>query len=357
MTFNYSEPLVKKLIYILLPLYDSLKVLLLRNRLIIHGSYYTSNNGDRAIAIVLKNELKKVGYKSVLVSHFYSKCKNRNIIIGGGGVIHNCYENNLVYRTRPLKKNNNVLYIGVGSPGFAPLSNQDKENLALLHKAKYISVRDKFTYEQLMENAKLQTEILACPAWLIYKYVYYKDFSLRNLIFRTYYNFLFHEKRDTCKSSQIGLILNGHFDLNYLSLIKEFILEESKQNEIIFIPFVGEDIEFYQKELKDINISNIKLKDPITTYNFMTNMDKIIASRYHSVIFSLLMNKPTLILAYSQKVLSLAEELKMNYVDLCYGNKREFLYNDTLDHKLVENKITQAETQISRMILNLKCQI
>lgn len=333
---------------------DYIKALLNRNSILIHGSYYTTNIGDRAIAIVLKNELKKRGYRSTIVSHFCSNPVQKKIVVGGGGVMHNLYENNLELRTIIVNNNRNVIYIGIGCPGFQKLTDEDKENIKKLNKAKFISVRDDYSLKVLKNYIDYEPDILACPAWLINRSLNYKDFTIRNFIFRAYYNLLYHKKvKKLNERTKIGVILNGHFNLSYLPGIKQMLKELSYDNELILIPFVGEDLEFYKKELSDLSLPCNKLEGPIKTFKEILKMDKVVATRYHSVIFSILAQKPVMILAYSQKVVSLAADLELSYFDLTKEPGGKFKFNDIIDQKLISSKVFQAENQIVRIIDNL----
>jgi hypothetical protein len=107
--FIYSNSKVRQFAIRYLAIVDYIKIFLLRPKIIIHGSYYTTNIGDRAIAIVLKGELSQNGIKAVLVSRFCTNPPTYNIVVGGGGIIHNQYKENLYLRTNFINDEHNVI--------------------------------------------------------------------------------------------------------------------------------------------------------------------------------------------------------------------------------------------------------
>ncbi len=356
MRFKYSTPRIKSFVTKVMPLFDYLKVWFLRPKVVLHGSYYTTNIGDIAIGQVLKSELKKRGIRSMRVSRFCTKPPCRNIVAGGGGIFHIFYKNNLYLRTSFITESRNVMYIGVGTQGLAGIEASDRAHLMKLHSAKYVSVRDAGSREELRQTIGLSPETLACPAWLFDRNADIRDFSLRNNFFMHYYNMkYFKERRRTEKkgAENIALVLNGIFDLKWLPQIKQKIRELSKKSNIYLIPFVGEDLEFYDKELSDLDVIMMKLRYPAEAFRLFCESDKIIATRYHSVILGLLTRKPVMILAYSPKVTTLAEDLNLRYFDLVGDGPKETVFNVDYDGDLLKEKISEAELNIERIIENL----
>lgn len=355
MKFDYTKPRLIGPTTKLLPILDRSRAILKNPKVIIQGSYFTTNIGDRVIGIILKQELEQRGVRSILVSRFCTKTKTRNVVVGGGGIMHNHYPENLSLRTAFLG-HNNVIYTGIGCPGFDPMSADDKENLSKLKKAKYISVRDQFSKDTLTNVCDVFTEVLACPSWLIKRHIEEKDLSFINLAFRSYYNLKYatnYPINNNKSTQKIGLVMNGFFDLRHLPSIKKKIKELSQTSDIYFIPFVGKDMEFYQKELSDLEIQAIKLQGPFTTFKVVQKMDWMIATRYHSVIYSLLANKPVLILAYSQKVASLARDLQLKFVNLMEMGDKKFDFNFNYEISFINKKVAEADLQIKRIIDNL----
>lgn len=354
LNFKYSLPKIRELAYWLLPVIDYIKLLIFRPKVVIHGSYFTTNVGDRSIALTLKGELSDNGIKSLLVSRFCKNPRVPNIIVGGGGIIHNNYQENLLLRTSFAYNDSNVIYIGIGCPGFGYLAQDDRDHIGRMSNARYISVRDKYSADILNELICIRLDVFACPSWHFPKYVKGRDFSLRNTIFRIYYNLKFYKPNNINRidGNNIGLALNGHFDQKWLPNIKDMINQLSKNNNLYFIPFVGEDLEFYRCELASLNIKCLKLQNSTQTYRAVEQMDKMIVMRYHSMIFSILLNKPIMILAYSQKIISLAEELGMHHTNLMDGNIKVFKFTKA-DMSMIEHKINQAQMQFGQLMSHL----
>jgi hypothetical protein len=222
--------------------------------------------------------------------------------------------------------------------------------------ATYISVRDKYSRQVLIETADIDPDVFACPAWLFRKHGHKKDPSLRNALFRMYYNLKCYRpqiKPLITSGKKIGLGINGHFNQKWLPSIKEHIVKLSKSNQIYFIPFVGEDMEFYKREISSLPIKCFKLQSPINTYKSVKKMDKMIVMRYHSLIFSLLADKPVMILAYSQKVVSLAEELELQYTNLMDDSINNLYKFTKVSTSKIEGKISQAQLQSETLISRL----
>lgn len=352
----HSSSALKRIASRLLPIADFIKLLLSRSTVAIHGSYFTTNVGDRAIGMVLKEELKRRGISSTLVSRFCSHPLRRNIVVGGGGVIHNHYYGNIELRTAFVEKGNCVMYIGVGCPGFINILSSDKNRLRKIEQADYVSVRDVRSKQVLMKEIDVDPEVLACPAWLFDRHLQASDFSIRNMIFRGYFNLMYRPRRSAQLMSgrkKIGVVLNRHFDPAHLPTIKTMLERLSSECSLYLIPFVGEDLEFFRDQLSDVPMTCLKLRGPVATYKALLDMDRVIATRYHSAIFSLLAGKPVMILAYSEKVVSLALDLKLMYADLRGPREQSFEFNEQVDGELIQRKIEEAEQQTYRIASHL----
>jgi hypothetical protein len=354
--FNYTNPAIKKLLPTSMAFWDKIKLLLSPHPVAIHGSNYTTNVGDRLISLIIKNELRKRNVPSIIISRFSDAPYTDKVVVAGGGVLHNNYLNNINFRTSFLRAKTSVFYVGVGCPGFSNLSEQDIKQLSKLRSSTYFSVRDKNSLKNLVQiDKELENKILlrACPSWLFLENLNISDFSIRSLIFRGYYNFRFGNcgtinSIPTFKP-KIGLVINGHFDLTYLTPIINKIKELQLENEVIFIPFVGEDLEFYMREIKPLGIKCQPLKDPISTFKHILKMDKMVATRYHSLVLTLLANKPVMILGYEQKVIDLAEDLNLDYFNMVNPNNETLIFNN-YDQKIIEVKVNLARTQMDEFL-------
>jgi hypothetical protein len=337
-----------------MPLSDHIKVGLYRPQVVIQGSYYTTNVGDRAIALVLKHELGKRSWKSSLVSHYYSNPRSKNLIIGGGGPFHVLVKRNLKHRTSSLSESANVLCVGVGSQGLTSITPEDRSHLEKLSLAKYISVRDEFSGREL-SCYHPGVRVTACPAWLFNQNLG-PDRSLRSALFRAYYNLRYRRKRATVAPSsrtKIGIALNGHFDLKWLPAIREELARLSESADLYFIPFVGEDMEFFERELRDLKIHCLKLKDPVETYRAVNQMDKMVVCRYHSLVLSLLARKPVMVLAYATKVVSLATDLALPFTNLVNDQPKSFVFVEG-EKARIESMIARAHADMDAMSAHLR---
>lgn len=343
--------------------WDRMKIIIFRPDIAIHGSNYTTNVGDRTISLTLKYILKKEKISSVIISRFSKAPHVKSVIVAGGGILHNNYRHNLNYRTAMSDGKKEVYYVGIGSPGLKSIGEYEKGLINKLLLAKYISVRDKTSFNHLSRvNQRFidKVRLRSCPSWLLTKDQLIADFSVRNFIFRYYFNFRFNNFNSSNLLSQskpnIGLVLNGHFDTDIIPVIIERIINLSKTNNLVFIPFVGEDLEFYQKIIHPLGIKSFWLSNPAKTFQHVLQMDKMIACRYHSLIFSLLAEKPVSIFAYEQKVVDLAEDLNLNFYDAVKLTKKSLNFNE-FDPNIIQNKIDAARLQINEIIQLIKTQV
>lgn len=122
---------------------------------------------------------------------------------------------------------------------------------------------------------------------------------------------------------------------------------------MIFIPFVGEDLEFYYKVIRPLGIKSFWLRNPVKTFQHVLQMDKMIACRYHSLIFSLLAEKPVSIIAYETKVVDLAEDLNLSFFDAVTQSQTSFNFNE-FDPGVMKDKIALARLQNEELIQLIK---
>lgn len=363
MKFTFTHSKIIKLLPTIMSFWDWMKIIIFRPDIAIHGSNYTTNVGDRIISLTLKHILKKENLSSVIVSRFSKAPHVKSVIVAGGGILHNNYRHNLSYRTAMSDGKKEVYYVGIGSPGLVNIGVYEKELINKLLSAKYISVRDKTSLDHLTGVNQVfidKVRLRSCPAWLVVKDQIIADFSIRNFFFRNYFNFRFNNINSSNLLSQskpnIGLVLNRHFDTDILQVIIERIINLKKTNNLVFIPFVGEDLEFYQKIIRPLGIKSFWLGNPGKTFQHVLQMDKMIACRYHSLVLSLLAEKPVSILAYEQKVVDLAEDLNLNFYDAVNLTKKSFNFNE-FDPNIIQNKIDAARLQINEIIQLIKTQV
>lgn len=297
----------------------------LRPDVLVHGSYFTGNVGDRAIGLVIRRKLRSAGIKAVLVSRFFTTPSPCSIlIIGGGGVIHNNYRSNLRLRTEPANRSCAALYFAVGAPGFDDLTGWDRSQLRVLNRAHRVSVRDEESRKILSPFVEGDIYVEADPAWLFGRDCYGESGGdVRSGAIRLIYNTL-----SSCMLSasskwgkhpgreKVGVALAGKFDLRNLEAVKNELHRLSQDAELFFIPFSPKDLRFHRKHLTGVDMYCFPAAGPGDTYDRVCSMDRIVAMRYHSLIFAALAGKPVSVLAYARKVWTLAEELKVPRVDV-----------------------------------------
>ena len=357
--FDYTYPPIRRLATRCLPVFDYAKIVCSGVNTVVHGSYYTTNVGDRAIGLALRNELKRLGVRSVLTSRFCRRPPVRNVVVGGGGVIHNNYDGNLSLRTDFVDGTRNVVYAGVGCPGFAPLSQDDERALSKMRKARYVSVRDSSSRDILTSVVDVTPEVLSCPAWLLRRNLDQSDPSPISWLFTTYYNLRYrrglssHLPSDATERERIGVVPNGLLDIRWWPQLRRLLHRLSKEADLWFVPFAGKDIEFCQRELSGVQAECCPLQGPIGTFRTIMAMDKVVAARYHSLIFATLAGRPVMIVPYSQKMVSLARDLNLTMVE--FGSSAEdAAFNMRFDEALVDEKIKKAETLVRRIVEHLE---
>lgn len=226
MKFKFTQSNLIKLLPKLMRFWDLMKIIIFRPEIAIHGSNYTTNVGDRIISLTIKHILKSENISSVIISRFSKAPYVRHVIVAGGGVLHNNYRHNLNYRTAMSDGRKFVYYVGIGCPGFENLGDTERNSINKLLSAKYISVRDKKSLVHFSNVNQGFADIIglrSCPSWLLTKDLVTTDLSVRNFVFRNYFNFRFINLNSSNWLSQsipnIGLVLNGHFETDLLSVI------------------------------------------------------------------------------------------------------------------------------------------
>lgn len=265
----------------------------------VQGSYYTGNIGDRAIGKSFQKRLSASNYRVRLYGKNTEHSAARVRILGGGGVLHDWYGiDHLQSRLNFLSKDGAV--IGVGVPGFKTeaarrLVAEELSDVGL------VTVRDEWSRSRLKSvyNGKVHTT--ACPA------------------------FLHTDPRIPC-SGRTGVNFRPYFDVDsetlsyyfdygddvdpkkmkrrYISNIRD-ICEEVPDP--VFIPFHEEDEQFARENL-DIDVLPYEFSVK-RTLKRVSAVDRMVAMRYHSLVFATICETPTLAIAYEPKVTSLADRL------------------------------------------------
>lgn len=268
----------------------------------VQGSYRTGNIGDRALGEIFTKTLDDNGYRAYLFDKNveYSNAPNR--ILGGGGVLHDWYGNDhLRKRLNYVSSGERAFIIGVGAPGF---HSEAGRNLIseTLPNVDLITVRDQRAKDNIQEICDIEITVTACPVFL-YDDPEAEVTNKTGVNFRPY----FDEKEDM--SDEVLKNYFGYEDLNgaterYIANAQNIC--DQIENPV-FIPFQSGDEEFARKHL-DIPIFEHKFSVK-ETLNRVSRMERMVTTRYHSLIFAAICGKPVLPLAYEPKVEAIADRL------------------------------------------------
>lgn len=268
----------------------------------IQGSYWTTNIGDRAIGEILSSILTDMGFRARLFSNKVEYCNAPVRILGGGGVLHDFYGTDHLRRRLNFINDNGVI-IGVGVPG---IRSDDASSLLekRLSEIDLISVRDERSRQQLQPFTDTQIHTTACPS-------------------------LLHENPNSSSSGRTGVNFLSTFSHNseimsyYFGYEDDIDIEEAKKKYIsnikyicnnvknpIYIPFHKNDEKFARKHLNvDVYPYVFSVEK---TLKRVSEVDRMVTMRYHSLVFSIICQKPVLVINYNPKVSSLAERIDVS---------------------------------------------
>jgi polysaccharide pyruvyl transferase WcaK-like protein len=296
---------------------DYLLTSLSNSQVLIHGSYSTANIGDLTIGYAIKQEIeKRFNLKCDLTGRYYKFQKTSKYpiyIVGGGGIVHDFYKNNIEKRMFCFGKSNINVALGVGVPGFQ--SNKGKKLAKKMDEADLITVRDarsKKILDRLLNCKIYQT---ACPSLLI------NTNKLPNLKIKS-------------NKPKCGINLRDWFTPQippmyfknvrnpklkreeYLNFIKKILKRLKSEYDLYFIPFTPQDHQFAVENLCRFKINILKFSDPYQTLSTVKSMDKMICTRYHSIIFSIIFEKPMYVINYLPKASQLSAEFEFSGKDI-----------------------------------------
>ncbi|OYR48486.1 hypothetical protein DJ73_19390 [Halorubrum sp. Ea1] len=267
----------------------------------VKGSYYTGNIGDRAIGEIIKQELANRGYRSQLLSRGSFDKQSTHNILGGGGVIHDWQDLEKLHARLDFLSSGDMI-LGVGAPG---LQSDTARQLVqdCLSDLSLITVRDERSKRVLNDVTDAEIHTTACPAWL-YTDPNEKTKQLTGVNFRPWFD-------------MSNDLLSGYFGYKKgidTNRSKEAYLDNIHQivdgvDNPVFIPFKQQDEEFAKKHL-DIDIFEYEFSVS-KTLKKVSQVDQMVCTRYHSLIFASLCSKPVLPIAYAPKVSSLTDRLEL----------------------------------------------
>lgn len=272
----------------------------------VQGSYETGNIGDRALGEIFKKEIKNEGSSIEIFNNTVESSNAPNRILGGGGVLHDWYgTEHLKKRLAYVSGGERAFAIGVGVPGF---HSPEARELAsrVLPEMDLITVRDEWSKSNIKDVCNADITVTACPVFL-YSDPQEPTSGRTGINFRPY----FGEKEDMSDSALQQYF--GYEDIEgatYSYIKNAQRICETVENPV-FIPFTLKDEEFAQKHLNvPIWPYKFSVKD---TLRRVSNVDKMVATRYHSLIFAAICKKPILPIAYEPKVEQVAERLELPY--------------------------------------------
>jgi polysaccharide pyruvyl transferase WcaK-like protein len=270
---------------------------------IVFGSYATGNIGDRSIGNSIEEHLGKAE-QCQIASRYNLIPHTENKILGGGGLIHEYRPFKIARDLRILNKSKKFAVIGIGV-GRVEDPNLIKSIESVLGRAELITVRDSYSKSNLMRilGKKVQIYDLACPSLSLNptnddKKMYEYGISVRSLPNISQERFLNANATSIYPNSLSVEEIQELYEQNLADIAKKF-------PEIQHIPFTREDVSFVKNQTGfqtmpfDYNPTNVLRK--------IESVQKMICMRYHSLAFSILANKPAIAIAYSQKIINLAE--------------------------------------------------
>lgn len=267
----------------------------------VSGSYYTGNIGDRAIGQIIKRELSDRGYRTFLYSRGEGEKSGSTTlnILGGGGVLHD-WQGTEMLRNRLEFLSAGDAIVGVGAPGIRSIEAR-RIVRDRLSKVELVTVRDERSKQILEKVCGIDVQVTACPAWL-------------------------HSDPDVNPRSRTGINFRPWFDLPAATLTNYFGYEEGidtdrgyrryiknaqricdAMNDPIFIPFKQKDEMFARRHL-DVDVLEYDFSVQ-RTLERVSSVDRMVCTRYHSLVFAGVCRTPVLPIAYAPKVASLADRL------------------------------------------------
>jgi len=312
------------------------------------GSLNTLNTGDIAIMSVVRDYIKEsTGIKPVMLSWRYCNTNNfDSIIICGGDVLHDRTPANFSKLKAVLRHTKNVVFLGVGVPGF--YLTPKEQVYKLLSKANKIIVRDKTSGDRLRTFGLNNVIDSFDNAFLLYNDSEKRDSDRKErktigINIKEYKSVGLNDKwtKNKLRSEGNSLISREQLSLseylkNYIGIITHY---KNLGWNIVLLSFTYNDELFvkthFGSEFHIIpftkNFENLK--------RTIRGLDGVFCTRYHSLVFSLLENKPVCGYAYSDKVDNLCQYLNLdNFI-----NREEWNNRTNHNRDLVLKKATKLE--------------
>lgn len=294
--------------------------------LIVHGSYYTRNVGDLAIGETIANIISSRYNKKCDTLGFFNPLFRgfnfNNYIIGGGGVLHDFKTGHLTKRLELLGSAQNSFVLGVGVPGL--ITDEGKKIIKDLMQSDLVTVRDKYSYDVLSKHLnEKKIHITACPTFLLAPTKRVSSFDDEKVkcgvSLRDWFNPVLRWNRETAPVASAYFPENCNHKISknkYIEFVKKNLYTLKNKYDLYFIPFHPDDVVFCKKYFSDYFIEIYKVKNPSNTLNIINSMDVMICMRYHSIIFSMLCNKPIYVISYRKKTDEIMRQTGLNGISI-----------------------------------------
>ncbi|MFI3300936.1 MAG: polysaccharide pyruvyl transferase CsaB [Candidatus Gastranaerophilales bacterium] len=300
----------------------------------ISGYYGFNNFGDEAILSVLINKLKFLNAKITVFSSnpkfseknyavkaikrfdffkiLFTLLETDILISGGGSLLQDVtsmksllYYSFLIFLALLFKKKVIIFAQGIG-----PLNNKISKIIVryLLKRVDYVSVRDEKSYK-LMKKYKINAELVCDPIYSI-------------------------NVSKAIKSGVVGVQLRNFATMNYglLTKLAEHIVINFSDKKIEIYSFQNSiDLDICKKFLgilrtlnPDIDAEVISSKPLKETIERISNLEYLIAMRFHAILVALMAGVKTCAINYDIKVERIADEAKIPIISM---NAEEDLKN------------------------------
>lgn len=292
-----------------------------------------SANPEKTARTLNVNSVYTFDIKSIIRSIVNCDC----LISGGGSLLQDVTsKKSLIYYLLVLflaqifNKKTIIFAQGIG-----PVKNPllAKITASIIKKAKYITVRDKHSFN-LLKSKGIDSVLCNDPVW---------NLELKNV-----------EKTD-----KIGIQLRAYPCLtdDFLSKLAGYINKYYSDSEIEILSLQNSiDLEVctdFKRKLLIINPNlNVKVIENSSADNIIetiSSLKTLIAMRYHACLVGIKSQINVLPLSYDTKVETLAKEFEIQYIDLLAGN-----LSDKDFEKFVNNEVKYDREKIQSMSFDFR---
>ncbi|OIB56130.1 hypothetical protein BBD46_19730 [Natrialba sp. SSL1] len=194
--------------------------------------------------------------------------------------------------------------LAVGAPGFR--SNRSKDLIReAMADVDVVTVRDERSREQIERATGVSPRVTACPAFL-HQDPEVPSTGRTGVNFRPW--FMSDENLD---SEDLAFYFDYPENLDFDDARRKYV-ENAREicnsvDDPVFIPFREKD-ELFAREYLNVDVLDYELS-VARTLQRVSSVDRIVAMRYHSLVFAAICRTPAVALAYEPKVGHLADRL------------------------------------------------